>query len=124
PTRIYVRALKAALSAGDVRGCAHITGGGLVENPPRVLADGLVMRLDEKAWPEPDVFRRIAAAGVERAEMRRTFNCGLGLVIVVPKSDAEAVRAAVEAAGERAFVVGDIAGGTAGEPSRVEFSGR
>src|SRR5439155_26498317 len=97
PTRIYVRALKAAMQAGEVRGAAHITGGGLVENPPRVLADGLVMRLDEKRWPEPEIFQHIARAGVERQEMRRTFNCGLGLVIVVPPADAEKVRAACEA---------------------------
>jgi phosphoribosylformylglycinamidine cyclo-ligase len=120
PTRIYVRALKAALAAGDVRGAAHITGGGLVENPPRVLADGLVMRLDEKRWPEPAIFQHIARAGVERQEMRRTFNCGLGLVIVVPPAEAEKVRAACEAAGEAAFLVGDIAAGSG--PGRVEFA--
>jgi phosphoribosylformylglycinamidine cyclo-ligase len=120
PTRIYVRALKAAMQAGDVRGAAHITGGGLVENPPRVLADGLVMRLDEKRWPEPEIFRHIAQAGVERAEMRRTFNVGLGLVIVAPKNDAEAIRKACESAGEQAFLVGEIAAGEG--PSRVEFA--
>jgi phosphoribosylformylglycinamidine cyclo-ligase len=120
PTRIYVRAIKAALAAGDVRGVAHITGGGLVDNPPRVLRDGLVMRLDETRWPTLPVFAKIAAAGVARAEMRRTFNCGLGLVVVVPPADAEAVRTALEAAGEAAFVVGDIVAGS-GE-ARVEFA--
>jgi phosphoribosylformylglycinamidine cyclo-ligase len=119
PTRIYVRAVKAALAAGDVKGFAHITGGGLVENPPRILADGLVMRLDEKRWPLPEVFQKIAAAGVERAEMRRTFNCGLGMVAVVPPADAEKVRAAIEGTGERAFVVGDIVAGEGA--GRVEF---
>jgi phosphoribosylformylglycinamidine cyclo-ligase len=120
PTRIYVRAIRAALAAGDVRGLAHITGGGLVENPPRVLQGGLVMRLDERRWPTLPVFAKIAAAGVARAEMRRTFNCGLGLVVVVPPADAEAVRAALEGAGEAAFVVGDIVAGS-GE-ARVEFA--
>jgi phosphoribosylformylglycinamidine cyclo-ligase len=120
PTRIYVRAIKAALAAGDVRGLAHITGGGLVDNPPRVLRDGLVMRLDEKRWPVLPVFAKIAAAGVARAEMRRTFNCGLGLVVVVPPGDAEAVRTALEGAGEAAFIVGDIVAGS-GE-ARVEFA--
>jgi phosphoribosylformylglycinamidine cyclo-ligase len=119
PTRVYVKAIRAALAAGDVRGLAHITGGGLVENPPRVLADDLVMRLDESRWPLPAIFTKIAAAGVTRAEMRRTFNCGLGLIAVVPPADAEAVRAAFEAAGERAFVVGDIVAGAG--PARVEF---
>jgi phosphoribosylformylglycinamidine cyclo-ligase len=78
------------------------------------------MRLDEKAWPLLPVFDKIAKAGVERAEMRRTFNCGLGLVAVVAAGDAEAVRAAFESAGERAFIVGEIVAG-AGEP-RVEFA--
>jgi phosphoribosylformylglycinamidine cyclo-ligase len=120
PTRIYVRAMRAAMAAGDIKGFAHITGGGLVENPPRVLADGLVMRLDERKWPLPPVFGKIAASGVARSEMRRTFNCGLGLVAVVPANDAEKVRAAFEGAGEHAFIVGDIAPGSG--PSRVEFA--
>ncbi|HEY2744093.1 MAG TPA: phosphoribosylformylglycinamidine cyclo-ligase [Polyangia bacterium] len=120
PTRIYVRAMRAAMAAGDVKGFAHITGGGLVENPPRVLREGLVMRLDERKWPLPGVFQKIAASGVARSEMRRTFNCGLGLIAVVPAGDAEKVRAAFESAGEHAFVVGDIAPGSG--PSRVEFA--
>jgi phosphoribosylformylglycinamidine cyclo-ligase len=120
PTRIYVKALRAAMEAGELRGAAHITGGGLVENPPRVLTDGQVMRLDEKSWPEPDVFKHIAAAGVERNELRRTFNCGLGLVLVVPPADADNVQRAVESAGERAFRVGDIVAGEGA--ARVEFA--
>jgi phosphoribosylformylglycinamidine cyclo-ligase len=120
PTRIYVRAVRAALAAADVKGVAHITGGGLVENPPRVLGDGLIMRLDEKAWPQLPVFQKIAASGVARSEMRRTFNCGLGLVVVVAAGDADKVRAAFEQAGERAFIVGDIAPGSG--PARVEFA--
>jgi len=120
PTRIYVRAIRAALAAADVKGFAHITGGGLVENPPRILADGLVMRLDERKWPLLPVFGKIAASGVSRSEMRRTFNCGLGLVAVVAPADVERVVAAFESAGERAFVVGDIAPGSGA--SRVEFA--
>jgi phosphoribosylformylglycinamidine cyclo-ligase len=120
PTRIYVRAIRAALAAADVKGFAHITGGGLVENPPRILADGLVMRLDERKWPQLPVFGKIAASGVSRSEMRRTFNCGLGLVAVVAPADVERVVAAFESSGERAFVVGDIAPGSGA--SRVEFA--
>jgi phosphoribosylformylglycinamidine cyclo-ligase len=120
PTRIYVRAIRAAMQAGDLRGAAHITGGGLVENPPRILRDGLVMRLDARAWPEPAIFRRIASAGVERAEMRRTFNVGLGLVMVVPAADVERVRAACDGAGESSFLVGEIVAGEG--PARVEFT--
>jgi phosphoribosylformylglycinamidine cyclo-ligase len=120
PTRIYVKAIRTALSAADVKGLAHITGGGLVENPPRILSPGQVMRLDETRWPELPVFAKIAAAGVARAEMRRTFNCGLGLVAVVAAGEAERARAAFESAGDRAFIVGEIASGE-GE-ARVEFA--
>jgi phosphoribosylformylglycinamidine cyclo-ligase len=120
PTRIYVKAIRAGLAACDVKGLAHITGGGLVENPPRILSPGQIMRLDEKRWPELTVFEKIAAAGVSRAEMRRTFNCGLGLVAVVAAGDADKARQAFESAGERAYVVGEIAGGD-GE-ARVEFA--
>ncbi|HEX9105556.1 MAG TPA: AIR synthase-related protein, partial [Polyangia bacterium] len=120
PTRIYVKPMLSLMRALPVKGIAHITGGGLVENPPRILADGLVMRLDERSWPQLPVFGKIAASGVSRSEMRRTFNCGLGLVAVVAPGDAERVRAALESAGERAFVVGDIAPGSG--PSRVEFA--
>jgi phosphoribosylformylglycinamidine cyclo-ligase len=119
PTRIYTRALKAAFAAGDVRGAAHITGGGLVENPPRVLRDGLHMRLREGSWPEPAVFGRIAEGGVAREEMRRTFNLGIGMILVVPASDVAAVRAACEGAGEAVYEIGEIVAGE-GE-AKVEF---
>jgi phosphoribosylformylglycinamidine cyclo-ligase len=119
PTRIYVKALKAVMQAGDLRGAAHITGGGLIENPPRVLADGLVMRIDEKSWERPAVFRTLADKGVARMEMLRTFNCGIGMVLVVPASDVEAVRRAAESAGERSFLIGDVVEGSG--PSHVEI---
>jgi phosphoribosylformylglycinamidine cyclo-ligase len=90
-----------------------------VENPPRILADGLVMRLDEKKWPEPPIFKRIAER-VERQEMRRAFNVGIGMVLVTPPSDVAKMRAAVEGAGETAFEIGEIVAGEG--PSRVEFA--
>ncbi len=116
PTRIYVRALLALSQAGVAwRGAAHITGGGLVDNPPRFVPEGagLALRLREGSWPVPGIFRLIADAGVEHAEMRRTFNLGLGMVIAVPASEVPAALAALEsrssdAAGERAFVVGEV----------------
>ncbi len=120
PTRIYVDALKRARAAGDVRGAAHITGGGLVENPPRILRAGLAMQLVESRWPEPSVFAEIARSGVPRDEMRRTFNVGLGMLLVVPPADADAVSAACVAAGEKVFTVGEIIAGS-GEPY-VEFA--
>ena len=122
PTRIYVRALRAAFATGALRGAAHITGGGLVENPPRILADGLVMRLDEKSWREPEIYARIASAGVERGEMRRTFNLGIGMVLVVPAADVARVRTVVEGTGETVYEIGDIAAAPSGGESRVEFA--
>jgi phosphoribosylformylglycinamidine cyclo-ligase len=111
PTKIYVRAVRAAIAAraGAVHACAHITGGGLVENPPRVLRDGLSMRLHEGRWPEPKIFADVAKwGGVERAEMRRTFNVGLGMLIVVAADGVDAVRTAVEKTGEQVHDVGEI----------------
>ena len=110
PTRIYVRSVLPLAKAGLVKGGAHITGGGLVENPPRMLAEGLEARFDWAAWSPPPVFDWLArAGGIEEAEMRRTFNCGLGFVLVVAVADAPPVLAALLNAGEDAAVVGELA---------------
>jgi len=120
PTRIYVKAMRAALAACDLRAAAHITGGGLVENPPRVLPFGQAIRLREGSWPVPPVFTRIQqGAGVPVDEMRRTFNLGLGLLMIVPPEGEAACIAACAAAGETAFAVGSVVAAE-GEP-RVEF---
>jgi phosphoribosylformylglycinamidine cyclo-ligase len=119
PTRIYVKALRAAMKAGELRGAAHITGGGLVENPPRILEDNFVMRLDEKKWSRPAIFDAIETAGVAPDELRRTFNGGIGMVLVVPPHDLKKVMQACEQAGERAYHIGDIVLDQG--PSRVEF---
>ncbi len=122
PTRIYVRAVKVALAAGGVRGLAHITGGGLVENPPRILRPGLMMRLREGTWPEPPIFARIAELGpVDRQEMRRTFNLGLGMLVVVERERVDGVKDALLAAGERVYDVGEVLASDAAEPF-VEFA--
>jgi len=110
PTRIYVRAVRALLCACDVRGLAHITGGGLLENPPRMLPDDSPLEIDLSwDWPVPPVFCEIQhAAGVDDAEMRRVFNLGLGMIVCVP---ADHVPRALETArdqGEQAFEVGRI----------------
>ncbi len=110
PTRIYVRALRALGEAGvRYKAAAHITGGGLVSNPPRMLATdelGVVLRTD--TWTVPPIFELIASAGVDDSEMRRTFNMGLGLVIACAPEDANAACAALAKAGERASVVGAV----------------
>jgi phosphoribosylaminoimidazole synthetase len=110
PTRIYVETVLPLAKAGLVSGGAHITGGGLIENPPRAVAPGLAARFDWAAWAQPPVFDWLAeVGGVAEAEMRRTFNCGLGFLLIVSPRDAEAVLAALLNAGEHAFVCGELA---------------
>ena len=120
PTKIYVKALRAVLAACDLHAAAHITGGGLVDNPPRVLSDGRVIRLVEGSWPVPPIFERIRlGAGVPVHEMRRTFNLGLGMLLLVADEDTERCLAACRDAGEPAFAVGRGVAGAG--PARVEF---
>ena len=110
PTRIYIAAMMPLIRAGLIKACAHITGGGLIENPPRVLADGVTANFDWNAWDMPAVFEWLqATGGVADEEMRRTFNCGVGLMLVVAPQDAEPVLAALLQAGEDAFVCGQLA---------------
>ena len=112
PTRIYVQTVLPHLKAGFVEGLAHITGGGLVENPPRAIAPGLVPRFDWSAWALPPVFDWLQqAGGVSEAEMRRTFNCGLGLVLIVDPHQVPDVLEGLARAEEDAFVVGELARG-------------
>jgi phosphoribosylformylglycinamidine cyclo-ligase len=110
PTRIYVKSVLPQIKAGRLKGLAHITGGGLVENPPRAIREGLEPRFDWSAWTLPPVFEWLqAAGGVAEQEMRRTFNCGVGLVLIAPAGDASAVLEGLRAAGEEAFVCGELA---------------
>ncbi len=110
PTRIYVRQVLPQIRAGRISACAHITGGGLVENPPRVIAEGLVARFDWNAWTPPPVFDWLQqAGGVADAEMRRTFNCGVGLILTARPEGAGDVLAGLIEAGEDAFVCGELA---------------
>ncbi len=110
PTRIYVRSVLPLMKAGSVRGAAHITGGGLVENPPRAIAPGLEPRFDRQAWTIPPVFDWLRReGGVAETELRRTFNCGIGLVLVASPDDAPAVLSALADAGEEASVIGELA---------------
>jgi phosphoribosylaminoimidazole synthetase len=110
PTRIYVKSLLPLLKAGLVKGGAHITGGGLIENPPRCIADGLAAQFDWDSWTLPPVFAWLQAmGGVDDHELRRTFNCGIGFLIIVAPEDAEPVLAALLNAGETAFICGQLA---------------
>ena len=110
PTRIYVKSVLPLLKSRLVKGLAHITGGGLIENPPRAIAEGLQPRFDWNAWALPPVFAWLQeAGGVEEGEMRRTFNCGVGLVLIVSPEDAPEALETLIAAGEDAFVCGELA---------------
>lgn len=110
PTRIYVSSVLPLAKAGRITAGAHITGGGLIENPPRVLADGLIARFDWNAWTAPPVFQWLQeVGGISEIEMRRTFNCGIGFLLVVPPENVGQVLTALIDAGETAFVCGQVA---------------
>ncbi|CAN5604554.1 phosphoribosylformylglycinamidine cyclo-ligase [soil metagenome] len=110
PTRIYIKSVLPQIKAGLIKGCAHITGGGLIENPPRAVAPGLEAKFDWNAWPLPPVFAWMQqVGGVSDHELRRTFNCGVGLILIVSPGDAPAVLEGLLAAGEDAFVCGELA---------------
>ncbi|OIQ94494.1 phosphoribosylformylglycinamidine cyclo-ligase [mine drainage metagenome] len=109
PTRIYVKSCLAAVRAGKIKALAHITGGGLVENVPRVLPEGAVAELDARAWTLPPVFGWLkGVAGIDAHEMSRTFNCGIGMVAVVAEADAEAAAGLLRQGGETVFTIGRI----------------
>jgi phosphoribosylformylglycinamidine cyclo-ligase len=109
PTRIYVRAVLTAVRGGGVKALAHITGGGLIENIPRVLPGGLKAELDAACWPLPLVFRWLAESGrIAPMELARTFNCGIGMIAVVAAADAERISATLTAAGETVHTIGKI----------------
>jgi phosphoribosylaminoimidazole synthetase len=110
PTRIYVRGVLPLIKAGLIKGAAHITGGGLIENPPRAVAEGLVANLDWGAWSLPPVFSWLQeSGGVSDHEMRRTFNCGVGFMLITPAQTAPLVLSRLLEAGEDAFVMGELA---------------
>jgi phosphoribosylaminoimidazole (AIR) synthetase len=105
-----VKSVLPMMKAGLVKGGAHVTGGGLIENPPRCIAEGLVPRFDWDAWTLPPVFAWLQeAGGIAAHELRRTFNCGIGFVLVVGPEAATPVMAALLNAGEEPVVVGELA---------------
>ncbi len=119
PTRLYVRSCMAAIKSGGVKGLAHITGGGLVDNVPRVLPEGTLARLDATTWKLPPVFRWLSVAGgVPVHDMSRTFNCGIGMVLVCAASDAERLAGVLRQHGETVSLIGRIEAGD-GEASCV-----
>lgn len=112
PTRLYVKQALAAVRAGGVHALAHITGGGLTENPPRVVPEGLACEIDLGAWSLPPVFRWLAeTAGMSQAELLKTFNCGIGMIAVVSADRADAIAKLLRAEGETVFTLGRIVQG-------------
>jgi len=113
PTRIYVKNLLALMQTLPVHALAHITGGGLLENIPRVLPAGLCAHLQRQAWPQPPIFDWLQAqGGIAEAEMLRTFNCGIGMLVIVPAAQAAQAQAWLQAAGETVWVLGEIVADT------------
>ena len=112
PTRLYVKQTLAAVRAGGVTALAHITGGGLTENPPRVIPDGLACEIDLSAWALPPVFRWLAqTAGMSEPELLKTFNCGIGMMVVVAPDRADAIAALLTEQGETVVPLGHVVAG-------------
>jgi phosphoribosylformylglycinamidine cyclo-ligase len=108
PTRIYARSILELIASLEVRGLCHITGGGLLENIPRVLPAGLGVRLERAAWPRMPVFEWLMGNGIAEREMLRTFNCGLGMIAIIAPALAEAALSKLRECGEQAWIVGEV----------------
>ncbi|HET7776782.1 MAG TPA: AIR synthase-related protein, partial [Azospira sp.] len=116
PTRIYVKPLLALMQSLPVKGMAHITGGGLTENVPRVLPENVTAVLEKSSWQRPKLFDWLQAEGnVSDDEMHRVFNCGIGMVVVVAKEHAAQALQQLQAAGEKVWQIGEIRQRQAGE---------
>ncbi len=110
PTKVYVKSCLEAIRSKKVKALAHITGGGLVENLPRVLSKNVTPKIDYKSWTRPAIFDKLQKLGnVADDEMHRTFNCGIGMVLVVDKNDVDEVKNILQKAGEKTFIIGELA---------------
>jgi phosphoribosylformylglycinamidine cyclo-ligase len=110
PTRLYVKNVLAALAVHPIKALAHITGGGLLENIPRVLPEGMAAQLVKGSWPQTELFAWLQkTAGIDDFEMNRTFNNGIGMVVVIDAGSAAACAAMLRSAGETVYEIGVIA---------------
>jgi phosphoribosylformylglycinamidine cyclo-ligase len=115
PTRLYVKNVLTALAAHPIKALAHITGGGLLENIPRVLPEGTAAHLNKGSWPQTELFAWLqSTAAIDDIEMNRTFNNGIGMVVIVDAANAEATTATLRASGEQVFTIGAVAARGAG----------
>ncbi|MBL4800597.1 MAG: phosphoribosylformylglycinamidine cyclo-ligase [Emcibacter sp.] len=120
PTRIYVKSTLAALKAGHIKAISHITGGGFVENIPRILPEGVSAHVEANSWVLPPVFNWLREAGnLEPLEMAKTFNCGIGLVVIVKADGADETRKIFEEFGETVYTLGHVVKKSAEEPATV-----
>lgn len=120
PTRIYVKPLLSLMASVEVKGMAHITGGGLVENIPRILQEHLTAVLKKEAWTMPPLFSWLQKHGnVASEEMHRVFNCGIGMAVIVSREQAEQAMAHLRAAGETVYRIGEIRQRTEDEPQTI-----
>ena len=120
PTRIYVRPVLALMQSVDVKGMAHITGGGLVENTHRMFPDDCAAQIERARWPRPAIFDWLQRAGnVTDAEMHRVFNCGIGMIVIVAAADADRAMQALVAAGEGVYRIGAVVPRSPGAPATV-----
>ncbi len=115
PTKIYVKAIDALISACDVKAISHITGGGFIENIPRMLKDGTVANIDLGTWPVLPIFNLMQElGGMSHEEMYNTFNMGIGMIVAINKDDGDKALEALEAIGEKAYIIGSITKGEKG----------
>jgi phosphoribosylformylglycinamidine cyclo-ligase len=109
PTRIYVSSILNALKTEQIKGLAHITGGGIIENIPRILPEHLAAEIDLKSWPRSELFQWLQANGnVDDEEMLRVFNCGIGMVVICPAEQSVALSQTLESTGETVFRIGTV----------------
>ena len=113
PTRIYVKGLKAVKKAGvTIKGCSHITGGGFYENIPRMLPDGVGVKVNKSSYEVPAIFKLLAEKGdIDEHMMYNTFNMGVGMVLAVDPADADKTIEALASTGDKAFVLGEVVSG-------------
>jgi len=118
PTRIYVKPVLNVLRDFTVKGIVHVTGGGFAGNVPRILPKGVCARVDPSAWPRPPVFQKLQRHGeIPEDEMLRVFNCGIGMVLVVPRDDSEEIADRLRALGERPYLIGEVEGKAPDDPA-------
>jgi phosphoribosylformylglycinamidine cyclo-ligase len=123
PTRIYAKQILALKKEFPIKGIAHITGGGITENLPRIFPEGVRATIDRRAWTVPPIFQALSRLGqVEPEEMYRVFNMGIGLILVVPPELANTVLKKAATLGERAWKIGEIVG-SSGTAPEVDYVG-